>query len=107
MKLERTLRRITEMIVRCSGPDEVLLFGSYAKGQDNGDSDLDILVIGHFRGPPSLRGNEIRQWLRRYPIGVDLHLMTREEIEAGLRQPYGFVRSILSSSVVLYTKYES
>ncbi|WP_042206836.1 nucleotidyltransferase domain-containing protein [Paenibacillus durus] len=104
MKPERTLRRITEMIVHCCSPDEVLLFGSYAKCQDNSDSDLDILVIGNFRSSPSLRGNEIKQWLRRYPITVDLHLMTREEIEAELRQPYGFVRSILSSSVVLYRK---
>jgi predicted nucleotidyltransferase len=44
------LRRVTPLIVTACDPEKIMLFGSYAKGQQNRDSDLDILVIGDFRG---------------------------------------------------------
>jgi predicted nucleotidyltransferase len=104
VKLERTLRSITDLIVRCCDPEKVLLFGSYAKAQENADSDLDILVIGNFRESPYLRGHEVQELLRRYPIGIDLHLMTPAEVAVASQKPYGFVNSVLAGSVVLYRK---
>ncbi len=52
MKLDKTLRSITELIVRCCDPDEIILFGSYAKGNAQVGSDLDILVIANFKKLP-------------------------------------------------------
>lgn len=104
MKPERTLRNITALVVLCCDPEEVLLFGSYAKEQDNSDSDLDLLVIGDFRESPYLRGHEVRELLRRYPIRIDLHLMTPAELVVELRKPYGFISSALVSSEMLYKK---
>jgi predicted nucleotidyltransferase len=106
VKLERALRGITALIVQCCDPEAVLLFGSYAKGQDNLDSDLDILVIGGFRGSPHLRAHEVRELLRRYPIRIDLHLVTPEEVAVESRKPYGFLSSALASSRVMYKKAE-
>jgi predicted nucleotidyltransferase len=106
MKLERALHSITDLIVQCCDPEAILLFGSYAKGQDSPDSDLDILVIGDFRESPYLRGREIRELLRRYPIRIDLHLVTPEEMKAESRKPYGFLHSVLASSVMIYQKSE-
>jgi predicted nucleotidyltransferase len=104
VKLDRALRSITALIVRCCDPDAVLLFGSHAKGQYNLDSDLDLLVIGDFQGSPYLRGHEVRGLLRRYPIRIDLHLVTQEEVAAESRKPHGFLSAALSSSRILYEK---
>jgi uncharacterized protein len=104
VKLEKALRSITALIVRCCDPEAVLLFGSYAKELDNPDSDLDLLVIGDFRGSPYLRGHEVRELLRRYPIRVDLHLVTPEEVADEARKPYGFLSSVLASSRIMYQK---
>ena len=104
MKLEQPLRSITELIVQCCDPEAVLLFGSYAKGQYNLDSDLDLLVIGDFRKSPFLRGLEVRELLRRYPICIDLHLVTPEEMAAESRKPHGFISSVLSSSRIMYER---
>ncbi len=104
MKLEGVLRHITEFIVRVCDPEAVLLFGSYTKGQDNADSDLDLLVIGNFQGSPYLRGREVREVLSRYPIRVDLHLATLEEVARAADKPYSFLSTILPSSVTLYKK---
>jgi uncharacterized protein len=104
VKLERALRSITALIVQCCDPEAVLLFGSYAKGQDNLDSDLDFLVVGDFRDSPYLRGHEVRGLLRRYPIRIDLHLVTPEEVAAESRKPHGFLNSVMASGRILYKK---
>lgn len=104
MNLKRTLQCITSLIVQSCDPDAILLFGSYAKGQENPDSDLDILVVANFWGSPCLRGQEVRELMKRYPIPVDLHFMTPVEVTVESLKPYGFVNSVLSSSVALYEK---
>jgi predicted nucleotidyltransferase len=104
MKVEKTLQRITALIVQSCDPEAILLFGSYAKEQENPDSDLDILVIGNFRESPYLRGQEVRELMKRYPIPIDLHFMTPMEVTTESRKPYDFINSVLSSSVTLYKK---
>ncbi|MBA2714272.1 MAG: nucleotidyltransferase domain-containing protein, partial [Rubrobacteraceae bacterium] len=71
---------------------------------DNPDSDLDLLLIGDFRGSPYLRAREVRELLRRYPIRIDLHLVTPEEVAGESRKPHGFLSSVLASGRILYKK---
>lgn len=104
MKLEGVLRNITALIVRCCDPDTVMLFGSYAKGQDNSESDLDLLLIGDFRGSSYLRAREVRQLLRRYPIRIDLHLVTPDEVINESHRSHGFLSSVLASGRILYER---
>ncbi|MFM1653412.1 nucleotidyltransferase domain-containing protein [Brevibacillus sp. B_LB10_24] len=107
MRPVRTLRNMADVIVRCCAPEQILLFGSYAKEQNNRYSDLDILVVGDFQEPFHLRGGEVRQLLRqRYPIRVDLHFLTPEEVAAEANKPHGFVHSIFESGMVIYRKTE-
>ena len=104
MRLDRVLGRLTTLIVRTRDPERIVLFGSSAKGLQNVDSDLDILVIGDFKGSPFLRGLDLRQQLVGYPIRVDLHLVTPREIEAESSKPFGFVTSVLTSGRALYLR---
>ena len=104
MKLEGVLHRVTALIVRACDPEMVVLFGSYAKGQQNTDSDLDIMVIGNFQEPPFLRGLELRGLLHRYPICIDLHMVTPQEIAAKMAKPFGFVSSVIASGITLYAR---
>jgi predicted nucleotidyltransferase len=103
--IQRTLQSISDLIVHCCDPDGVLLFGSYAKGQANVESDVDLLVIGNFRESAYLRGDEVRQILRRrYPIRVDLHFVTREEVAGAAGSPHSFLGSVLPTGVYLYRR---
>jgi predicted nucleotidyltransferase len=104
VKLEKTLQSITALIVQSCDPEAILLFGSYAKEQENPASDLDILVIGNFGGSPYLRGQEVRELMKRYPIPVDLHFITPAEVTVESQKSYGFMHSVLNSSVALYKK---
>ena len=98
------LRRITALLLSACEPDHIILFGSYAKAQQNIDSDLDLLVIGDFRGPAFLLERELRQVLHGLPIHIDLHVATPQEVAAESSKPFGFLGSILAGGVTLYTK---
>ena len=104
MRLEGVLRRITALIVQSYDPKTIVLFGSYAKGQENSESDLDILVIGDIRTSRILLSQELRQLVYGFPIRIDLHFITPEEVKDEMRSPYGFLSSALASGVSLYSK---
>ena len=43
--IEGIIREATQRLVKAAHPDESILFGSYARGDFDKDSDLDLLVI--------------------------------------------------------------
>lgn len=102
MKLEKTLRSITDIIVQHCEPDEIILFGSYAKGCDRLDSDLDILVIGDFRQSKFIRNLELNELLNQFPISIDLHLLTSEEFQIECQKRFSFLNTLRFQSVSLY-----
>jgi uncharacterized protein len=104
MKLEKTLRSITDIIVQHCEPDEIILFGSYVKGCARLDSDLDILVIGNFRQSKFIRKMELRELLSQFPISVDLHMLTSEEFEVECQNPFSFLKTLQRQSVCLHIK---
>lgn len=106
MKLDKTLRSITELIVRCCDPDDIILFGSYAKGNAHADSDLDILVVGNFKGrrQREVAYTEMKDLLHRYFLKIDLHLVTPDDIALASKEPFSFLNSIQLHSIPLYQK---
>lgn len=104
MKLEKTLRSITDIIVQHCEPDEIVLFGSYAKGCDRLDSDVDLLVIGDFRQSKFIRKMELSELLSQFPISIDFHMLTPEEFELECQNPFSFLKTLKTHCVSLYTK---
>ncbi len=59
--------------------EQVILFGSYAQGKVTADSDVDLLVIGSFKGRSVDKSVEIRMKLRpQFP--VDILIRTPEKV---------------------------
>ena len=59
--------------------ERVILFGSYAQGKVTADSDVDLLVIGSFKGRSVDKSVEIRMKLRpQFP--VDILIRTPEKV---------------------------
>ncbi len=104
MKLEKTLRSITNIILQHCEPNEIILFDSYAKGYDLLDSDLDILVIGDFRQSKFIRNLELNELLNQFPISIDLHLLTLEEFELECQKPFSCLNTLRFKSIPLYRK---
>jgi predicted nucleotidyltransferase len=52
-------------------PEQVILFGSHARGEAGPDSDVDLLIVMDFEGAVRDKWLEIRQALRDIPVAVD------------------------------------
>ncbi len=79
--VERRLRRWREVVERArelarslDGPVSAILVGSYARGDFNRWSDVDVLLIGRFEGRPPERLNRISA-----PPGFEVIPLTPEE----------------------------
>lgn len=104
MNIAKTLDMMTELIVHCTDPEEIVLFGSYAKGNTHPGSDLDLLIIGNFKASQWTRSRELKDLLNWSPIPLDLHLYTPEEMRMYAREPYAFPSTLRYSGVTLYKR---
>ena len=98
----RVIRRYARAIADEFHPDKIILFGSYAYGTPNADSDVDLLVVMPAR-------NEISQSVRIYqaietPFSVDLIVRTPERLRRRLEWGDWFLREAVSRGKVLYEK---
>jgi predicted nucleotidyltransferase len=83
---QELLQAIIEIIVCKTDPEQIILFGSRARGDARPDSDVDLLIIESepFSAQRSRRKEAGRLWMALSSIDVskDLLLYSRDEVEA-------------------------
>jgi len=94
------IRRFARQIAERFKPEKIILFGSYAYGKPNEESDVDLLVI-----MPAY--NEIAQAIRirrefKRPFALDLIVKTPKRLERELKQENWFLREAMSKGKILY-----
>lgn len=95
------IQAFSQKIVEQFQPEQIILFGSYAYGQPNQDSDVDLLVILPFEGLPVYKAIEIRKKLR--PVfSLDLITRTSKQIQQRLDMGDFFIQDILQRGRILY-----
>ena len=98
------IHKIVQIIVEHYAPDEVILFGSHAKGKQDIYSDIDLLIIRVNHLPRELRGLDIIDLLKSYPLKIDLHFYTPDEFIIAKKKPFSFVQAILINGICVYKK---
>lgn len=95
------IRRLSDSIAREFQPERIILFGSYAYGTPNEDSDVDLLVILPFEGKPTRKALEI---LNKINPGVSLDLLVRtpEHVKDRLGNRNWFIYEIVEKGLTLY-----
>ena len=88
------IRELTSQIVRQFNPERIILFGSYAYGQPDNDSDVDMLVVLRFKGKPVRKAIEIRNSVNA-GLPLDLIVRTPEQVAERVSQNDWFMREIL------------
>jgi uncharacterized protein len=73
---ETTIDRMVKRIVRKFQPEQVILFGSHARGEAGPDSDVDLLVVMDFEGSAFEMALEIRLAIPDRSVSVDV-IVTR------------------------------
>ena len=98
------LPEITQRILEVSDPEQIILFGSYARGDNGPDSDLDLLVV--LRAVQSTRAESIRlkRALRGQLVPIDILVATPEQLERH-RNTVGLIyRTVLSEGKLVYER---
>ncbi|MBC7228098.1 MAG: nucleotidyltransferase domain-containing protein [Thermoflexales bacterium] len=95
------IQQLVQEIVRKFQPRRVILFGSYAYGAPDLDSDVDLLI--EMETP--LRGVEQAVAIRQavdFPFPTDLLVRTPQQIAERVQMGDPFFLEILSQGKVLY-----
>lgn len=95
---------IVNRIVIHYNPEKIILFGSYANGPVNENSDLDFIIIKNTEKPKHRRGREVRRFLLGSMVPLDLKIYTPEEFETECNLNYSFVNSAIKNSVIVYER---
>jgi uncharacterized protein len=82
-------------------PERIVLFGSYAYGNTNEDSDVDVLVITERRGRAHDLATKVRQAV---PVNfaMDLIVHNQRTIDRRIGWNDFFLKEIMEKGVVLY-----
>jgi predicted nucleotidyltransferase len=102
--ISEMLKEITQRIRAVSNPEQIILFGSAARGEASSDSDLDLLVVKADVDSTRAEAARIYQVLADLPVPVDVVVVRQAYV-----QRYGdlvgtVVRPALREGKVLYAR---
>lgn len=100
-----TIQAITQLIVERFDPEQIILFGSHARGEVGAHSDVDLLVVlREDAGLPQL-GNPIRRAIaEHFVLPVDVVIRSPEFLAEKRDDPYSFIHKVLEEGKVLYER---
>lgn len=106
MELEAYLRTITEVLVRAFSPVQIILFGSFARGDQNRASDLDLIIIASTSEAFCDRiGTALKAcYAASTRLPVEALVYTPEEWDAMRRANHSFARVVGREGRILYDR---
>lgn len=99
--------KINEIALRIAtkfNPHRIILFGSYANGSQDEDSDIDLLIIQDTDLPIHQRGYDIRMSLIGSKMPFDILVYTKSEFEQEKEKNSSFLNSAMKNSKLLYER---
>lgn len=100
-------KRIDDIVKRIAikfNPDKIILFGSYAAGNPNIDSDIDLLIIKDTELPRHKRSFDIHKSLIGSMVPMDILVYTTKEFEQEKKEKSSFLYSAIKTSKILYER---
>jgi predicted nucleotidyltransferase len=95
------IRAVVRELVTRFQPEQVVLFGSWARGQAAPDSDVDLLVILPFRGSAFRVSLEMMRKIRA-PFALDLLARRPDDTARRYREGDPLIREALDHGMVLH-----
>ena len=97
-KIEEMVRRIVEQF----HPEQILLFGSYARGEAGPDSDVDLLVVMPVQGSKRAAQLQVRLALHDIRLAKDIVVVTPDQFKRQRDIPGTIIRPAFLEGKVLY-----
>ena len=100
---QETINEMTRRLVKAYNPVKIYLFGSYAWGTPNEDSDVDFAIIVHEAHPRRVKRTlAASEALWGLGIPKDVIVYTKEEFARAAQHPSTLARKIVQEGRVLY-----
>ena len=103
---EELIRRIVDRVVAEYAPRQVILFGSYAHGTPDRDSDIDLLIVKETEEPFIERVTQVCKATRGMHKGIpfDPIVLTPAELDGRLRKGDQFLQDVMKKGRVMYAR---
>lgn len=98
---------VVQRIVQEFDPKKVILFGSYAYGKPNIDSDVDMLIIAESTERPAQRATRAYRAVHGKTFPMDIIVRTPEELAYRLALGDSFIKEIVERGKVLYARRDA
>ncbi len=103
-KLNKTLNLMVKRLVKRFDPDQIILFGSHARGTAQPDSDIDLLVVLPITGSKRAKQVEMRVALHDIAVPKDIIVATPEQVSRQRNIVGTIIRPALREGKVLYAR---
>jgi predicted nucleotidyltransferase len=101
---EDLLQIIVTKIVETVDPQRIILFGSWARGEREPHSDLDLLIIQESTLPRPQRYARVRRLFWGMGLPMDILVYTPEEFTRYQSVPGSFTHTVTQKGRVLYVR---
>ncbi len=98
---EKKIKKIVKIISKHYKPEKIILFGSFAWGKPNKDSDVDIFIIKNTKENRFKRQLKVRRLIKG-EIPADILVYTPKEVKKRIELGDFFIEEILKKGKVLY-----
>ena len=100
-----TIDAITRLIVERFEPEQIILFGSCARGDTDENSDLDLLVVLRHNDEQGREGYAIRLAIaENFVLPVDVLIRSADVVDKYRRDPNSMISRMLEDSEVLHDR---
>lgn len=100
----KKILQVAETLAFEANAEYIILFGSYASGDANKNSDVDLMIVAESDLPRFKRTRNLYKAIRPYPFAMQLIVYTPEEIEKGKSSHVSFVSNVLKEGKKIYVK---
>jgi len=101
-EIKEEIKKIIDQIKDKYKPKKIILFGSFAWGKPNKNSDIDLLIIKDTKKDYYQRIPEVRSLLHNIDRAFDILVMTQKEVTKRLKLGDFFIEDILKKGKVIY-----
>jgi predicted nucleotidyltransferase len=104
LEVQEKLQEVVNRIVKEYQPEKIILFGSFAWGEPDPDSDIDLLIVKETKNTREA-ARKISRLIFPRPFPMDILVYAPDEVERKIKEERNlFIEDIVNNGRILYER---